>query len=50
MDAENRVFGETKIQQQAAAMTILRHVRDAEFFSLSRVELGNVSTLECDRS
>src|SRR5436305_1360106 len=31
-------------------MSILRHVRNAEFFSLTRIGLGDVATFETDRA
>ena len=46
MHAEDGVFGETEIQQQAAAVPVLRHMSDAEFLSPAGVSSRNIVTLK----
>src|SRR5207245_7264350 len=50
VNAQNRVLSQSEIQQQPAAVTVFRHVSNAQLFPFASVQPRNVSALESDRS
>src|SRR5437588_2080204 len=43
VDAEDGVFGEVEVEQQAPSVSVFRHVRDAEFVALARARARDVA-------
>ncbi|HZH31246.1 MAG TPA: hypothetical protein VEY11_10840, partial [Pyrinomonadaceae bacterium] len=50
MVAEDGIFGEREIEQQAAPVPVFGNVREAEFAARARIEPRDVAPLELDRA
>ena len=46
VNTQNRILGQTEFEQQPAAMSILRNVRNAQFAPRPRIPMGDVCVLQ----